>query len=153
MTMAAAERESRDLDIDVTVAAGGWPDREALEDLAAARAAGRPVAGCEVSVLFTDDAAIRRLNARWRNVDSATDVLSFPQGGGRLLGDIVLGYETVAREAALAGKPLDHHIVHLVVHGFLHLLGYDHEKEADAEHMEDLERGALAAIDVPDPYR
>jgi probable rRNA maturation factor len=79
-------------------------------------------------------------------------VLSFPQPGGPLLGDIVLAYETVANEAALAEKPLNHHIAHLVVHGLLHLLGYDHQEDAEAECMERLERVALSTIGVPDPY-
>jgi probable rRNA maturation factor len=110
----------------------------------------------ELSLLFTDDAAIRELNRRWRGKDKPTNVLSFPQaspeGGEQLLGDIVLGYDTVASEAALAGKPLQEHMAHLIVHGFLHLIGYDHEAEDEAEAMEELERVALASIGIPDPY-
>ena len=145
-------------DIDVTIEAGGWPDAVAMERLAAravaaaARAAAQSLAGREVSVVFTDDAAMRRLNARWRGRDRPTNVLSFPQAGGPLLGDIVLGYDTVAGEAAVAGRPLEHHIAHLLVHGCLHLLGYDHDEDAEAERMEDLERAALSTIGVPDPY-
>ena len=84
--------------------------------------------------MLTDDSAIRVLNRDWRGVDAATNVLSFPAhsaaGGDRpLLGDIVLAYETIAREARREGKPFAHHVAHLAVHGFLHLLGYDHERE------------------------
>jgi probable rRNA maturation factor len=106
----------------------------------------------EVSILFTDDAHIQRLNAAWRGKDKPTNVLSFPQGAGPLLGDVVLASETVAREAALAGKPLEAHMVHLIVHGFLHLLGYDHEREDEAEEMEALERAALERMGIADPY-
>ena len=86
-----------------------------------------------------------------------TNVLSFPapQIGAarpRLLGDIVIAYETTAREAATEHKPLDHHLAHLTVHGFLHLLGYDHELETEAETMERLEREILARLDIADPY-
>ena len=117
----------------------------------------RPVS--ELSVVFSDDAHIRTLNAGWRGKDKPTNVLSFPafpvKPGEKLppmLGDIVLAAETVAREAALEGKPLDHHISHLVIHGVLHLLGHDHEDEAEAERMEALERAALARLAIPDPY-
>jgi probable rRNA maturation factor len=114
----------------------------------------------EVSILFTDDAAIRRLNAQYRGQDKATNVLSFPQaagphgqaGGARLLGDIILAFETVGAEAALAGKPLKAHMAHLVIHGFLHLLGFDHEGDAEAETMEALERAALERMGIADPY-
>lgn len=113
----------------------------------------------ELSVVFTDDAAVRELNAGWRGKDKPTNVLSFPAFSTSpdaplppMLGDIVLAAETVAREAALEGKPLANHITHLVVHGLLHLLGYDHETDAEAEEMEALERAALARLAIPDPY-
>lgn len=144
--------------VEVTLQAGAWPDVPALEALAAravaaaAGVAGRSLAGHEVSVVLADNAAIRRLNARWRDRDRATNVLSFPQAGGPLLGDIVLGYETLANEATVAGRPLEHHIAHLVVHGCLHLLGYNHQEDAEADRMEDLERAALSTIGIPDPY-
>ena len=146
------------LQIEMSVEAGAWPNPPAIEDVArlavaaAAGAAEQALTGREVSIVLTDDAGIRRLNAEWRKKDRATNVLSFPQPPGPLLGDIVLGYETVEEEAALADKPLHHHIAHLVVHGFLHLLGYDHEQNAEAERMEELERVALASLGVPDPY-
>jgi probable rRNA maturation factor len=116
-------------------------------------------AGSELSVVFSDDAHIRTLNSGWRGKDKPTNVLSFPAfpaiPGEKLppmLGDIVLAAETVVREAGLEGKPLDHHISHLVVHGVLHLLGHDHEDETEAETMEALERAALARLAIPDPY-
>ena len=106
----------------------------------------------ELSILFTDDAHIRRLNAAYRGKDKPTNVLSFPQAGGPLLGDVILASETVAKEAVLAQKPLKDHIAHLVVHGFLHLLGYDHEADEEAEAMEALERAALKRLGIEDPY-
>ena len=145
--------------VDVTIAAGAWPPLAELELLAgravaAAVATGASVpAGAEVSILFTDDAAMRKLNARWRGKDMPTNVLSFPQGKGPLLGDIVLAAETVRNEAGLAQKALSDHIAHLVVHGFFHLLGHDHENPDEAERMEALERAALGTMGIDDPYR
>jgi probable rRNA maturation factor len=150
--------------IDIAVEAGDWPPKPALRRLAqravaAAVAAVSPpslAAGekpaFELSIVFTDDSAMRRLNAKWRGKDKPTNVLSFPQAPGALLGDIVLAAETVKREAALADKRLEDHIAHLIIHGFLHLLGYDHESGGDAEEMEQLERVALARIGIADPY-
>ena len=113
----------------------------------------------EVSILFTSDEEVRSLNAAWRGKDKATNVLSFPafpfvQGGPLppMLGDIVLAAETVSREAALEDKPVQNHITHLVIHGLLHLLGHDHETDAEAEEMEAIERAALARLAIPDPY-
>jgi probable rRNA maturation factor len=112
----------------------------------------------ELAIVLSDDSAVRRLNGEWRGIDKPTNVLSFPSpeahaGGPRLLGDIVIAYETTAREARDEDKPFAHHLAHLAVHGFLHLLGYDHENDADAEKMEACERTILARLDVPDPYR
>jgi probable rRNA maturation factor len=109
----------------------------------------------ELALLLTDDAAIRRLNATWRGLDQPTNVLSFPAAeaaGQHHLGDIAIAFETTAREASDEGKPLAHHLAHLAVHGFLHLAGYDHESDAEAETMEQLERAILARLNVPDPY-
>ncbi len=107
--------------------------------------------------MLTDDSAIRVLNRKWRGIDAPTNVLSFPAeipaGAPALLGDIVLAYETVAREARRDGKSFAHHVAHLAVHGFLHLCGYDHERDSDAEIMEQLERTILRRLDIPDPYR
>ena len=119
---------------------------------------------CVVAVLLCDDAAIAALNARWRGVDRPTNVLSFPaspQTGAGLhaapvepapLGDIAIAYETVAREAEAEDKPLAEHLAHLAVHGFLHLLGYDHHDDGEAERMERLERDILARLGIADPY-
>jgi probable rRNA maturation factor len=113
----------------------------------------------EVSVKFTSDEEVRALNAAWRGKDKATNVLSFPMAAeaelasAQLLGDIVLAHGVCAAEAADKAAPVETHAAHLVVHGTLHLLGYDHEtSEADAEEMEAVERRALAAIGIADPY-
>ncbi len=140
---------------------GPLPDPQAFaRDILARVAPGD--ADAEVGVLFADDAFVRGLNARWRGQDKPTNVLSFPAAtasapgsalpGPRSLGDIVLAYETVAREAGEAGKPFDHHAAHLLVHGFLHLLGYDHETDAEATVMEACEVRILETLDIPDPY-
>ncbi|WP_027039583.1 rRNA maturation RNase YbeY [Mesorhizobium ciceri] len=152
------------VDIDISVEAGNWPDEVSLTRLVdgavKAAFAETGVAGrSELSLVFTDDAHIRTLNAGWRGKDKPTNVLSFPafpfaQGGPLppMLGDIVLAAETVADEAALEDKPVENHITHLVIHGLLHLLGHDHETEAEAEAMEAVERAALARLAIPDPY-
>jgi len=114
------------------------------------------IAGAEPSVVLTNDDAIRKINAQWRQKDAPTNVLSFPAahmpGVPRMLGDIIIAYETTAREAKEEHKPFANHLSHLAVHGFLHLLGYDHESDAEAEDMERLERDILARLGVPDPY-
>jgi probable rRNA maturation factor len=109
-------------------------------------------------VVFTDDARVRVLNARYRGKDSSTNVLSFPAPAaikgrlGPMLGDVVLAAETVAREAVEQGLALDAHLTHLLVHGFLHLAGYDHEDEAEATVMETLETAILGRLGIADPY-
>jgi probable rRNA maturation factor len=119
----------------------------------------------EIGVVFTDDAAARRLNRAWRGQDRPTNVLSFPTferlvesaprqvpAGPLPLGDVVLALETVRAEAAAARIPLADHVAHLIVHGCLHLLGYDHQNGADAALMEGLERQILATLGIADPY-
>ena len=113
----------------------------------------------EVSVKFTTDEEVRALNAAWRGKDQATNVLSFPMAeeselaSAPLLGDIVLAHGICAAEAMEKGIPTHTHAAHLVVHGTLHLLGYDHEtSDEDAEEMEEAERRALASIGIADPY-
>jgi len=144
--------------VDVSIASPLWDeaDGEAVVRRAVAAAAPPETEESELSVVLTDDASIKSLNARWRRKDEPTNVLSFPAdrpaAGPRLLGDIVIAYETTAREAAQEQKPFADHLAHLTVHGFLHLLGYDHESDADAEVMERLEREILARLGVPDPY-
>jgi probable rRNA maturation factor len=112
-----------------------------------------------VSLVFTDDASIREINAQWRSQDKPTNVLSFPafpltpgKMPGPMLGDIILAQETLVREAQALGKPFDEHLSHLLVHGFLHLFGYDHMEENDAERMESLETRILAGLGLSDPY-
>jgi len=119
-------------------------------------------ADAELAVMLTDDAGIQTLNKNWRGQDKPTNVLSFPalqptggqssDDGPRMLGDIAIAWETTRREADDEQKPFDHHLSHLAVHGFLHLVGYDHENDVDAEAMEHLERDILAALGIADPY-
>jgi probable rRNA maturation factor len=153
---------------EVLVVADCWqaePDAEAVIHRAIAAAAETVDAGvgeAELAVMLTDDAGIRTLNSNWRGIDKPTNVLSFPalqptgRGGPddapRMLGDIAIAYETTRKEADDEQKPFDHHLSHLAVHGFLHLIGYDHEKDADAEAMETLEQEILAQLGIPDPY-
>jgi probable rRNA maturation factor len=109
----------------------------------------------EISVRLCDDDEIRALNLAWRNKDKATNVLSFPSPAGNrgpLLGDIVVAFEYVSEEAREAGRSLRDHLAHMLVHGMLHLLGFDHEKESEAEKMEALERRILAKLGIDDPY-
>ena len=141
--------------VEVEVEADLWrtlPDAEALVRTAAEAALSQEGA---LAVLLTDDAAVRELNRRWRGKDAATNVLSFPAAATAApwLGDVALAYETCAREAAEQGKPLGAHVTHLVAHGVLHLLGWDHQTDAEAEEMESLERQILARLGVADPYR
>lgn len=126
--------------------------RRAIVEAASVAAESR----CELAVLLTDDPSIRVINADWRGVDAPTNVLSFPapqsEGDRPFLGDIVLAFETIAAEARAEGKPFAHHFAHLCVHGFLHLLGYDHLRKKDAEVMEAAERAILRRLLIPDPY-
>lgn len=131
---------------------GALPEAEALVERAARAALGR--AGGDIVVLLTDDAAVRDLNARFRDRDRPTNVLSFPapDSAAPHLGDLVLAFGTCAAEARSQGKTLADHLSHLTVHGVLHLLGRDHEVEAEAEAMEAEERSILASLGVSDPY-
>jgi len=131
--------------------------------LAALAVCGKAVSGAkaELSLVLADNAALRELNREFRGQDKPTNVLSFPasekpQPGAPmvLLGDVVLAYETVAREAQVQGKSLAEHTAHMVVHGVLHLLGFDHERGgSEAERMEALETQILAKLGIPNPYR
>ena len=153
---------------EVLVVASCWqaePGAETVIHRAIAAAAGMvdaDVGEAELAVMLTDDAGIRTLNNNWRGIDKPTNVLSFPalqpSGAGgpddapRMLGDIAIAYETTRKEADDEHRPFDHHLSHLAVHGFLHLIGYDHENDADAETMETLEAAILAQLGIPDPY-
>ena len=149
--------------VDVSIESPLWDavaDLEGLAQTAVASALGecraRVPAEAEVSCLFCDDRTIRSLNARWRGQDKATNVLSFPSpqapGAPALLGDIVLAFETVEREAAADRKPIADHVLHLLVHGTLHLVGHDHEEPEEAEAMEALETRIMVALGRSDPY-
>jgi probable rRNA maturation factor len=153
------------LTADILVTATCWeaePEAEVLVQRAIEAAAQRAVSSAdaaEVAIVLTDDSGIRTLNRDWRGIDKPTNVLSFPavqtpsrNEEPRMLGDIAIAYETTRREAESENKPFAHHLSHLAVHGFLHLAGYDHETDADAETMESLEREILAGLGVPDPY-
>jgi probable rRNA maturation factor len=144
----------------------GWdaiPDLEKLARRAADAALAEAYDGSQpasLAILFTGDAAIAEINRQWRGQAKPTNVLSFPAPAGlpvpdgepRPLGDIVLAFGTVAREAEEQGKPLPHHATHLIVHGVLHLLGHDHESKAQAKDMEALECTILKQLGIADPY-
>ena len=151
--------------IDVSMDCVGWRAVEGLEALAhsviaaCVREAGLPVPKkFEVSLLFCDDAEIRSLNKAWRGKDCATNVLSFPIPASRtktprvMLGDIIIAFQTTAGEAERDGKSLRNHTAHLIAHGFLHLIGYDHLQEVEAETMENAERRILHSLGIADPY-
>lgn len=148
-------------EIDIQVQSPLWDAEPAAAETVhrAINAAARHCAACgEVSVVLTNDESIRLLNRDWRQIDKPTNVLSFPavtpKGSPEpLLGDIVIAYETVARESNEEHKPFLHHLAHLAVHGFLHLIGYDHQTDSQADAMEGCERDILASLDIADPYR
>jgi len=161
-----------ELDIQISVEEGAWPSEERLRETServlgvAARFLAReekqpfPKTGApEVSLVFTSDADIRGINAEWRSQDKPTNVLSFPafpltpgKMPGPMLGDIIFAEETLIREAGELGKPFGDHLTHLLVHGFLHLFGYDHMDDEEAEKMEGLETRILAELGLSDPY-
>ena len=140
----------------------GWPDHLEARAEEAVRAAlkaskAKVTGAAEVSIVLTDDAEQRELNRQWRGIDKSTNVLSFPQIApfgpvSGLVGDIILARETLEREATEMGVSFDDHFTHLVVHGFLHLLGYDHIQDDEALVMEGLETKILATLGVADPY-
>lgn len=147
--------------IDIAHEAPVWmsiPDAEAVIRRAIEEAVADAALGnCEIGVVLTDDQRMRALNLAWRGINEATNVLSFPaperpSSGPRLLGDLVFAHETLMREASTAGLPPRHHLSHLAVHGVLHLLGYDHQSDKEAEAMEHRERAILARLGVSDPY-
>ncbi len=165
--------------VDLVVEAPEWtkalPELQAVASRAvelALGAGGVSAEGHAVTLLACDDARIAALNAEFRGKARATNVLSWPtfelrpaaegvrpapppagEAGPRIpLGDVAIAIETVRREAESAGLPLKNHVLHLIVHGSLHLLGYDHERDGDAALMEGLERRALAELGIPDPY-
>jgi probable rRNA maturation factor len=160
MTATARKTESF-VAIDVVVDSELWsahPDAEAIVQRAIAAAALATQTGGGAAVLLTDDAAIRQMNAQWRGKDKPTNVLSFPADESAVapgevhLGDIALAYETIAAESASENKAFADHLAHLAVHGYLHLIGFDHETDAEAAEMEKLETRILADLGISDPY-
>ncbi|NMW31832.1 rRNA maturation RNase YbeY [Altererythrobacter sp. RZ02] len=156
-----------DIEIDVE----HWPEQDwgdlglKAADAAALVAPEMALSRLSVSLLFTNDAEVHTLNREWRGKDKPTNVLSFPmlsreyllglapEGPPEMLGDLALAYETCAREAEEKSSPLEHHAAHLIIHGLLHLAGYDHETSPkDADAMEALEIAALASMGIADPY-
>ncbi|MDA0997149.1 MAG: rRNA maturation RNase YbeY [Proteobacteria bacterium] len=156
---------SDQLAVDVTVADRRWiaalPNRKKLAERAlraAWNAAGTEAGPAEVSIRLAADAEVKELNHTYRGIAKPTNVLSFgnddPAGQGqpRLLGDIVLAFETVAAEAAEKGIAIKDHYCHLLIHGMLHLLGFDHDTDTEADDMESRETSMLAALGIADPY-
>lgn len=150
---------------DIAINADGWQSEDSLRMLvdrvleATLHCLEFDDVDSELSLVFTDDANIRTINAKWRQIDKATNVLSFPafpiqpgQRPGPILGDIVIARETVQHEAQEENKSFDDHLSHLIVHGLLHLTGYDHQNDDEAEQMESLERKILASLGISDPY-
>lgn len=163
------------LDVAVLVEAGNWPDKDwqsITERAAIAAVLASPHAhlaeddfDCELAIKLTNDNAVQALNAQYRGKNKPTNVLSFPlvqrdlltglansDDGEVLLGDIALAFETCTREAEEKGISLTDHAVHLIVHGVLHVIGYDHEEEAAANEMERMETAILDRLGIPDPY-
>jgi probable rRNA maturation factor len=160
----AMRRGGQPLTIEIMVESPRWKAHRGAEAILrrAIHHASSVVAvkGGEVSVMLADDSTVRVLNRTWRHEDAPTNVLSFTADLGqagraapRLLGDIVIAYETTKREAHAQRKPFAHHLAHLAVHGFLHLVGYDHQAGDEAQAMERIETLILARLDVPSPYR
>lgn len=153
--------------IDISIEAGEWPEEARLGQLitAAIECAAETAKlewpkEAELSTVFTDDAAMAELNKQWRDKPSPTNVLSFPGGdieigqpSDMMIGDLVFAFETVVREAQEQDKSIDNHLTHLIIHGFLHLFGYDHLNDQEAEQMEALETAALSSLGIDDPYK
>jgi probable rRNA maturation factor len=149
------------LDVEIVRHCDAWagevPDAALKQAARAALAAARslPQGTYQVTLVLTDDGEMRTLNRTWRDKDEATNVLSFPAGDfgtQEFLGDVVLAHETTSKEAREQNIAFADHVSHLVVHGVLHLLGFDHLEDDAAERMEDVERTALATLGIGDPY-
>jgi probable rRNA maturation factor len=166
---ASAESEPPQSNTDIMIGDGRWEAVSGLTPLipdliaAALTQAGRSPEAGAVSIALLSNAEIHSLNKAFRGKDSATNVLSFPaapalpgqrhpSGPATFLGDVALAYETVTEEASAQQKPILHHAAHLIVHGVLHLAGFDHGHDAEAERMEDAERLVLSKFGIPDPY-
>lgn len=145
------------VDIDILHQAGDWPDVAPLIEKSVRAALDHGMDDTEdpleISILLADDPFIQDLNKTYRGQDKPTNVLSFPQDEPYHLGDVILAYETLAREASEQDKKFEDHLAHLSVHGTLHLLGFDHETPEEAEEMEALEINVLTALGVDNPYK
>lgn len=153
-------------DIAIAVNSDLWPSETTLAEMSkSAVSTTAKVAslkwqeGAELSILFTNDYEVQKLNKEWRSINKPTNVLSFPsedlkvgEGAGLIIGDIVLAYETIENEAREQNKSFDQHLTHLLIHGFLHLFGYDHLNNEEAGQMESLEIEILSALDIENPY-
>lgn len=144
--------------VDILIQSPQWKKRSRAKKVVrtAINAAANEIScrGGELSVVLTNDAALRKLNRHWRGMDKPTNVLSFPAAAPKagMLGDIAIAYETLARESRHDHKEFAEHLSHLAIHGFLHLMGYDHQNDSGAEAMEKVERTVLARLGIPDPY-
>ena len=152
--------------IEMNIACDGWPSVKALEGLAESAIASviktaqlKFPKDAELSLLFTDNGAVKKLNSQFRDIDKPTNVLSFPgedirrgEDAGSMLGDIAFARETIEDEAIKDSLNFDHHLCHLMIHGFLHLFGYDHDNDIEADIMEAIETKALADMGINNPY-
>lgn len=158
--MAGSKKRQAGAGIAILVEAEPWRAISGIEEkifvaaLEALVAEGRNAA--EINILLSDDETVRALNSQFRGANKPTNVLSFPAADGpgmdTMLGDIILGYETIARESTEQGKPFLHHAQHLTMHGVLHLLGFDHELPDEAQKMEALETALCRKLGIADPY-
>lgn len=158
----APERRTSPPQVDIQTQSPLWEAQpmaaQIVHDAIATAASELSTAGGEVSIVLTDDSAIAKLNRDWRGIDRPTNVLSFPASdhkageGVRLLGDIVIAYQTLERECEDENRAFLHHLAHLTIHGFLHLSGYDHQTDTQAEEMEALESKIMLRLNMPDPY-
>lgn len=158
----APERRASPPQIDIQMQSPLWEAQplatQTVHDAIATVAAELSTTGGEVCIVLTDDSAIAKLNWDWRGIDRPTNVLSFPASGQtghqepRLFGDIVIAYQTLERECETENRLFLHHLAHLAIHGFLHLSGYDHETDGQADEMEALESKIMSRLNMPDPH-
>ena len=140
--------------VDISIRSPKWPsidvmiEKVALETLTVAK----QKSPAELSIVLADDVFVQNLNHHYRGKDKPTNVLSFPADDNFMLGDVVLAYETVKKESGQHHRNFEHHVMHLIIHGILHLLGYDHENDGQAEEMESLEIRILRSFGVKNPY-